>query len=353
MSLKQTSYGTTRDDRPVHAFTLDNGGVSVTLTEFGGHILEIHTPDRTGRTANINLAYEQVGPLVEDNPYFGGAIGRVANRIAKGKFTLDGKEYTLPINNGPNSLHGGKVGWDKLLWTAEQVASDDGDALRMTLVSPDGDEGYPGTVTCHMTYTLTKSGDFRIDYHATTDKPTPLNLTHHPYFNLAGAGNGAILDHHLTIHADHYTPVDKTLIPTGEVAPVANTPFDFTTPHRIGERIAQVPGGYDHNFCLRPTFDPKSAARDARPVTPAALVREETTGRHMEILTDQPGIQFYSGNFLKGTTHTLGGSYPKHGGFCLETQKWPDAVNHPHFPSTILRPGETYKFSTVHRFFAK
>lgn len=343
MSLNQSSYGKTPDGRPVSAFTFDAAGVTIKLTDFGGHILEIHTPDRKGDRANINLAFDHLEPLFSDNPYFGGAIGRVANRIAKGTFTLDGQTYHLPINNGPNSLHGGTPGFDKLLWSAKPSSSAEGDVLTMTLTSPDGDQGYPGTLQCSMVYTLLKDGRFRIDYHATTDKATPVNLTHHPYFNLAGAGNGTILNHLLTLYADAYTPVDKTLIPTGEVRRVAGTPFDFTSANRIGDRISQVPGGYDHNFCLRAGTG----------VRPAALVLEETSGRHMEISTDQPGVQFYSSNFLNGSIKGLGGTYEKHGGFCLETQKWPDAVNHPHFPDTILSPGQAYKFSTLFRFFAE
>ncbi|HZZ44393.1 MAG TPA: aldose epimerase family protein [Tepidisphaeraceae bacterium] len=349
MSLTQSHYGTTPDGKPVSLFTFQNADITIKLTDFGGHLLEIITPDRKGSPANINLAYTSLDPLFSRNPYFGATVGRVANRIANAKFSLNGTEYTLPANNGPNTLHGGTIGFDKHLWTAAPRRSEiagSSDSLTLSLTSPDADQGFPGTVQTSITYTLDSAGLFRIDYQAITDQPTPVNLTHHPYFNLAGAGNGTILNHLLTIHADAYTPVSDTLIPTGEIKPVHNTPFDFTTPHRIGERLANVPGGYDHNFCLY-------AKPNSSSLSPAALVLEETTGRHMEISTNQPGIQFYSGNFLDGSITGLGGPYLKHGGFCLETQKFPDALHHPHFPSFLLLPGQTYNYSTTYRFFAK
>jgi aldose 1-epimerase len=273
----------------------------------------------------------------------------VGNRIAKGSFTLNGKTYTLAANNGPNHLHGGVKGFDKRVWKAQTVPTTGGAAVKFTYVSPDGEEGYPGTLTSSVTYTLTDKNELRLDYVATTDQPTPVNLTHHSYFNLAGDGVGDIKGHELTLLADKFTPVDDTLIPTGEIAPVKGTVMDFTRSTAIGARIEQVPGpapkGYDHNYVL---------SSGGGVLALAATVKEPTTGRVMEVLTTEPGIQFYSGNFLDGTlTGKAGVAYQKHTGFCLETQHFPDSVNHANFPPMILQADKTYKTTTVYRFSAK
>jgi aldose 1-epimerase len=342
--IERESWGTTPEGEPVERYTLTNSrGMSASLIPYGAILTALRVPDRHGAPADVVLGFDTLDGYLGDHPYFGSAVGRVANRIARGRFTLNGREYHLAVNNGPNHLHGGIVGFNHRLWTAELV----GDSVRLSYVSPDGEEGYPGTLSSTVTYSLTEENELRLDYHATTDADTPVNLTNHSYFNLAGSG--AILDHELTLMADRYTPVDDTLIPTGEIAPVRGTPLDFTTPHAIGARIARVPGpapgGYDHNFVLN---------GGGGALALAARVREPGSGRGMEVLTTQPGVQFYSGNFLDGSLAGKGGTrYQKHEGFCLETQHFPDSVNHPEFPSTILRPGETYAHTTIYRFSAE
>jgi aldose 1-epimerase len=340
MNIQKSSFGKTKDGVAVDLYSLSNShGLIARITNYGTHITELHMPDRRGDAMDIVLGFDRIEPYLEPNPYFGATIGRVANRIAKGRFTLDGKEYHLPINSGGNTLHGGLAGFDRRVWTAAQA----GDcSLRFTYLSPDQEEGFPGNLHATVTISLSETNELRIDYEATTDKPTPVNLTNHSYFNLAGAGRGDVLDHRLTLHADQYTPVDDDLIPTGQIAPVSGTAMDFTTPHAIGERIAQLKGGYDHNFVVNEGGQGKLVS--------VGIVQEPTSGRTMEVLTTQPGVQFYTGNFLDGQIRGIGGAYSKHGALCLETQHYPDSVNHPNFPTTILRPGETYRQSAVYRF---
>ena len=287
------------------------------------------------------LGFDSLTGYLAGHPYFGATVGRVGNRIGKARFLLDGREIRLAANNGPNHLHGGIRGFDKVMWQAEPFAGTEDAGLRLTYTSPDGEESYPGNLAVTLVYTLTCGGDLRLDFTATTDAPTPVNLTHHSYFNLKGEGKGTILDHEVQLFCDRYTPVGADLIPTGEILPVAGTPLDFTAPHAIGERIAQVPGGYDHNFLLP---EGEGLRRIARVVEPKL-------GRTMEVFTTEVGTQLYAGNFLDGTlVGKSGAAYPKHGGFCLEPQNCPDAVNQPAFPNSILRPGDTYRHSIVYRF---
>jgi aldose 1-epimerase len=310
--------------------------------------VSLKVPDSKGALGDIVLGFDSLDGYLADNPFFGALVGRYGNRIAKGHFTLDGKEYTLPINNGANALHGGLKGFDKHIWTAKPGQGKDGQTLELTYVSKDGEEGYPGTLTATVTYTLTNANELRIHYQATTDKPTVLNLTNHSYFNLAGAGNGDILGHELMLNADKFTPVDKGLIPTGELRPVDGTPFDFRKATAIGARInaddeqIKLGGGYDHNFVLN---------GQAGTMRLAARATEPKSGRVLEVSTTEPGVQFYTGNFLDGTLHGKGGKvYNKRYGFCLETQHYPDSPNKPSFPSTVLRPGQKYDTTTVFKF---
>jgi len=343
-TIQKTHFGTLPDGTQVDLYTLTNsGGLICKIMTYGGIITEMHVPDRNGKLADIVLGYESLQQYLERSPYFGAIVGRVANRIAKGRFTLDGHTYALATNNGPNHLHGGIRGFDKVVWHAEPVTRDDGVSLRLTYNSRDGEEGYPGTLKAAVTYTLTEKNELRMDYEATTDKPTPVNLSNHTYWNLAG--EGSILDHVVTMAADRYTPVDDALIPTGEIKPVKGTPMDFTSPASIGSRFDQLtakPPGYDHNFVLN---------SGGKEFLFAVRVHEPKSGRLLEVWTDQPGVQFYTGNFLDGSLKGKGGrSYERHAAFCLETQQFPDFVNHPNFPQSILRPGQTYHQSTVFRF---
>jgi aldose 1-epimerase len=347
--VKKEAFGKTPEGVVVDLYTLTNtSGVTAKIMTYGAILTELDVPDRAGKMGDVVLGFDHLKDYLAGHPYFGATVGRVANRIAKGKFTLDGKEYTLAVNNKPNALHGGLKGFDKVVWKAQPVTTPDGAAVKFTYVSKDGEEGYPGTLTATVVYTLTNENALRLDYTATTDKATPVNLTNHSYFNLAGAKSGDILGHELTLAADKYTPADDTLIPTGEIKPVKDTPLDFTKPKRIGERIEQLkgePGGYDHNFVLN--SEGKQLAR-------AATVREPKSGRIVEMFTTEPGVQFYTGNFLDGKQTGRGGvAYKKHCGFCLEAQHFPDSVNHANFPSMILQPGKTYKQTTIYKFSAK
>jgi aldose 1-epimerase len=340
--VQKTTFGKTADGTAVDLYTLTNGrGMTARLMTYGAIVTSLEVPDRNGRSAAVVLGFDNLEQYLGKHPYFGAIIGRVGNRIAGGRFKLNGVEYKLATNDGPNHLHGGLKGFDRVVWKAEQVSGGDS-AVRFTYVSPDREEGYPGTLTSTVVYSLTAANELRIEYTATTDKPSPVNLTNHSYFNLAGPGTGTILNHSMMIAADRYTPVDATLIPTGEIAPVKGTAMDFTRPATIGARIAEVKGGYDHNYVL-------NSSGSAKPLL-AARVKEPGSGRVMEVLTTEPGVQFYSGNFLDGTVKGVGGTYHKHYGFCLETQHFPDSVNRPNFPSTILEPGKTYRQTTIYRF---
>ncbi len=321
-------------------------GMKARVIDWGATLIGLDAPDRNGNFADVTLGFDKVAMYNGPSPYMGATVGRYANRIALGKFTLDGQQYTLATNNAPNTLHGGNVGYDKVLWKGTPFENADGVGVVFTHTSPDGDEGYPGTVQIKMTYTLKNNNDIWFDYEATTDKPTPINLTNHAYWNLAGANSGLmIVNHVLQINAEKYTPTDDTFIPTGELAPVEGTPVDFRKPHAIGERIAEIPGtpgGYDHNFAI------DGAAGTLRD---AAVVKDPGSGRVMKVLTTEPGLQFYTGNFLDGTLTGKGGTvYQKNTAFCLEAQKYPDSPNKPNFPTSIVRPGETYKQTTVHQF---
>ncbi len=342
-------FGTTPDGTTVYLFTLKNSkGMEARITNYGGILVSLLVPDRSGKPADVVLGYDSLSQYIRDNPYFGCIVGRYGNRIAKGKFTLDGREYTLATNNGPNHLHGGIKGFDKVVWTPRELTSKEGPSLELTYLSKDGEEGYPGNFTAIVVYTLTGKNEIKISYTATTDKPTIVNLTHHSYFNLAGAGSGDILGHELMIDADRFTPIDSTLIPTGELRSVRGTPLDFTSPVAIGARIGEndpqlhFAGGYDHNFVLNGKGGKLSLA---------ARAFEKTSGRVMEVFTTEPGLQFYSGNFLDGHNVGKGGKKYEHRyGFCLETQHFPDSPNKPQFPPTRLDPGKTYRTTTVYRF---
>ncbi|MCR5887579.1 galactose mutarotase [Hymenobacter sp. J193] len=341
------SFGKTTDGTEVKLYTLTNAhGLKATITNYGGTLTSLLVPDKDGKLGDVVLGFDDVSgyqspAFRKSNPYFGALIGRYGNRIKAGKFTLDGKEYTLAKNNGANTLHGGNKGFDQVIWQAEPGSSAEGPTLKLTYLSKDGEEGYPGNLRVTVTYTLTQDDALKIDYSATTDKATPVNLTNHAYFNLNHGAGKDILGHEVTLPADRYTVVDAGLIPTGELRPVRGTPFDFTAPHAIGERIAQVPGGYDHNWVLNQNTGMHAAA----------TVYEPTTGRTMTVTTTEPGIQFYTGNFLDSTLTGKGGTvYGKHAGFCLETQHFPDSPNQPKFPSTILKPGDTLKSTTIYQF---
>ena len=340
-SVEKARFGQLPDGTGVDLYTLTNAhGLVANVTNYGTIITELHVPDRHGQAGDVVLGFDNLDQYLKGHPCFGCTVGRVANRIAKGRFTLDGKTYTLAINNGPNHLHGGLKGFDKARWQAEPQA---GAAVKFTRTSIDGEEGYPGALAVAVTMTLTEGNELRLDYTATTDRPTPVNLTNHSYFNLAGEGD--VLAHELMIAADHYTPADSALIPTGEIKPVKGTPLDFTKPQPIGSRFAQLhadPVGYDHNFVLN---------SGGKRLALAARVYEPKSGRVMEVHTTEPGVQLYTANFLNGSlTGKRGVVYRRHAGFCLETQHFPDSVNQPKFPSVILRPDQVYRQTTTHKF---
>ena len=345
-NVQKEIFGKTADGETVEIFTLTNRhGLRAQVTTWGAGLVAMLVPDRTGALADVTLGFDKVDGYLAPHPHFGVTTGRFANRIAKGQFTLDGTAYTLAINNGVNHLHGGLRGFDKRNWKATA----DTNFVRFTYTSADGEEGYPGKLEVAVTYTLTEADELRLDYEATTDKPTVLNLTNHAYWNLAGAGAGDILGHELTLHSTQYLAVDDGSIPTGKIEPVASGPMDFTQPKTIARDFAQMtgkPGGYDHCYVIE---HPTPGA-----LATAAEIRDPASGRTMTISTTEPGIQFYTANYLDGTVTGKGGSvYKKNSAFCLETQHYPDSPNQPDFPSTVLRPGQTFRSTTVHRFSVK
>lgn len=348
-SLTRSTFATLPSGDVVEAFTLMNAhGIELRAISYGGIITSLRTPDRQGQFADIVLGHDTIDGYLRPSPYLGAIVGRYANRIGRGQFVIDGTTYKLATNNGPNHLHGGVRGFDKVVWGAEPFERADAVGVVLRYTSPDGEEGYPGTLEVQATYTLRDDNTLTVEYVGTTDKPTHVNLSQHSYFNLVGDGTRDVLDHELQIRADRFTPVDATLIPTGELAPVEGTPFDFREPTAIGARIeADHPQirnglGYDHNFVLN---------REGDGLVEAIHVRAPTTGRTLTIATTAPGVQFYSGNFLNGSiTGKNGHVYRRRYGFCLETQHFPDSPNKPSFPSTLLRPGETYRSTTVYRF---
>jgi aldose 1-epimerase len=345
-SVTKADFGKTADGKPVEIYTIDNGDLTVKVTTFGARVVSIMAPDKNGKKADVVLGYDDVASYEADtSTYFGAIVGRYGNRIAKGTFSIDGTAYHVPLNNNGNALHGGPAGFSTKVWTGRELF----DGVEMTLVSPDGDMGFPGTLTVKVNYTLQHSS-LHINYIATTTKPTVVNLTNHSYFNLAGDGKGNILGTELMINADSYTPVDTTQIPTGQIAPVAGTPFDFRKAKPIGQDIdvkneqLTIGGGYDHNWVLN----------GAGPLRVAAVAYDPGSGRTLTVSTTEPGVQFYSGNFLDGTKHgKYGVTYEKHAGFCLETQHFPDSPNEPKFPTTLLKPGQTLRSVTVFAFGVK
>jgi aldose 1-epimerase len=341
-------FGKTEEGQTVERYTLRNqNGVEVDVMTWGATVTRIAVPDRQGKTADVTLGFDTLTPYLSPHPFFGSIVGRYGNRIAKGRFTLNAVEYKLATNNEPNHLHGGTRGFDRRLWKGQATTVDGNPAVKLTYVSPDGEEGYPGTLTATVTYSLTPKNALRIEYHATTDKDTVVNLTNHAYFNLAGQGTGDILGHVLMIDADRFTPVDKGLIPTGELRPVDGTPFDFRKPTAIGARInaddeqIRFGGGYDHNWVLNGQMGQRRRI---------VHLSEPKSGRTLEVFTVEPGIQFYSGNFLNGVKGKEGKLYNRRDGLCLETQHFPDSPNKPSFPSTTLKPGQVYRTTTEYVF---
>jgi aldose 1-epimerase len=346
--VRKDVFGT-HNGKDVYLFTLTNkSGNVVRLTNYGAKINWIEVPDRSGKKDNVTFGYDTFDETLKGDMSFGSVVGRFANRIANGTFTLNGVKYNTPVNNGPNTLHGGPAGWHSVVWDAEIIKDSKFPSVKFSYISPDMEAGFPGTVKAAVTYTWTDNNEIVMDYVCSTDKKTLLNITNHAYFNLHGAGNGDILDHMLTIKASAFTPVDSVMIPTGEIRPVAGTPFDFNTPHAIGERIGEnydqliLGRGYDHNYIL----DNKDEVD--------ATVYEPVSGRVLEVITDQPGLQLYTGNFLDGKQKGHGGkAYNYRSGLCLEADHYPDSPNHPDFPTTILNPGDTFKSTTIYRFSVK
>ena len=339
MSIRKDLFGTMPDGLEVFIFTLENSqGSYARVMTYGATLVSLVVPDKNSRRSEITLGFDKFDDYLTKNiPYLGVVVGRVANRIENARFTLNGKHYSLAANNGPNHLHGGLKGFDKVVWSADVTDAHEGDAITFSYLSPDGEEGYPGTMECSVTYILTEQNELILVYSATTDAPTPVNLTNHAYFNLAGTMSDTILDHMMLINADSYTPSDELLIPTGTIETVKGTALDFRTPRAIGSRIHQLSGSYDHNYILNKEDDELSLA---------ARVSDPASGRVMEVWTTEPGVQFYSGNFLVNLAGRGNSIYNKHAGFCLETQHFPDAVNKPQFPSIILQPGEMYSHLT-------
>ncbi len=352
MEITRSAFGKTHDGQEVWLFTLQcDSGMKAILTNYGAILTSLYVADRNGHFDDVVLGFPSLDGYLQKHPYFGALVGRYSNRIGKGRFMLDGVEYKLATNNGENHLHGGIKGFDKVVWSAEPVERDSAVGVKFSYLSKDGEEGYPGNLSCSVIYWLTSKNELRIEYFATVDKATPVNLTNHSYFNLAGQGVGDILNHQLEIFAERFTPIDKGSIPNGELRSVEDTSMDFRQPHTIGERInnhdeqLKFGRGYDHNWVLN---------RISRSLTLAAKVYEPTSRRVMEVWTTEPGMQFYSGNFLDGSLAGKDGRVYKHRhGFCLETQHFPDSPNKPDFPSTILRPGETYRTETVYRFLSE
>jgi aldose 1-epimerase len=344
--VERAAFGKLDDGTVIEAFTLRNSrGASARIITYGATLAGLWVPDRLGEQGDVVLGFDDLKGYLGDHPHFGGVIGRFANRIAKGKFSIDGQEYQLATNNGPNTLHGGEVSFDRRVWKGEPLSVAKGAAVRLTYVSPDGEEHFPGSLTVRVVYTLMEDDALKIEYFATTDKPTAINLTNHSYFNLSGGGN--VLGYVLTLNASRCTPVDSTLIPTGELAPVKGTAYDFTKPMTIGSRIAELAkvkeaGGYDINYVV----DGENGA-----LRKAAKVVDPASGREMEVWTTAPGVQLYTANWLDGSIRGKHGvAYGKYGAVCLETQNFPDAVNHANFPSAILRPGATYYSATIYKF---
>jgi aldose 1-epimerase len=343
MTLQKQPYGRLPDGAAVDSYTLGNSrGLTAKIITYGGILTSLTMADRRGKSANVTLGFDTLEEYPAKSPFFGALVGRFANRITKGAFAIEGRQYQLACNDGPNHLHGGLKGYDKVIWKAKSVQEKRSAAVVLSYTSPDGEEGYPGTLRITVTYRITEENELSIEYSARTDQPTPVNLTQHSYWNLAGAGT--VLDHELSLDCPFYLPVDSQLMPTGEILSVRGGPMDFTAPKPIGRDIGKVSGGYDHCW---------AAARSDRAFKRIAVLYEPSGGRGMEVWTTKPGVQFYSGNFLDGLPGAGGAVYARHAGLCLETEFFPDAVNRPHFPSCILSPGQTYSHRTVHRFFVR